>query len=437
MSKNKSFGKIEVETPCAEKWSEMRGTNQMRFCSHCDLHVNNLSAMSRKQAMKIVRQANGRICVRYVKNPRTNQPVFRDKLYQISRRTGIAAGVLGASLSLSAANYAQSETKTVEAEPQVTRLNQLTYFDPVETDAENKKVESETASVSGTITDPNGAVIPNVAVTLTNAETQETRSATSNEEGFYEFKSVAAGNYSLKAEGGNGFETMIFENIAVAENGETKTDVQMNIGEQYATMGGMAAIEYANPLFRAVSNDELDEAKILIARGERVNAKDENYNNVTPLFLAVENGNAEIAAMLLDFGAKVNAKDDDRQTPLMRLDEDASPALVNLLIKHGAKINLTDNDGDTALILAAGSVKPEVLQILLTNGAQVNAQNKEGTTALMNAAEYDDLEAVRALILAGADMNLKNKEGKTARNLASDAEIEKLLETHGAQAEGN
>ena len=425
MSKNSFLDKIEVKSPCSQSWEEMRGSETTRFCSHCDLNVNNLSAMTRKQALKIVRESGGAICVRYVKNPETNAPVFRDTLYQISRRTGIAAGVLGASLSLSASSYAQGGvdfTNLLKAETEVSQSKK----------PDKEKTESKTANVSGTVTDPNGAVIPSVTVNLINSATNETRSTSSNDEGFYEFTSVAAGNYSIKAEG-SGFRTITLENVAVAESKEIKRDVQLEVGEQYVTVGFMAAVEFIKPLFQAVSGDELEEAKNLIVKGESVNAKDKNYGSITPLFLAVENGNLEIAEMLLNFGAKINAKDENKQTPLMRLDSDASPELVNLLIKHGAKVNLTDDEGNTALILASSYAKAEVLRVLIVNGANVNAKNNEGQTALMNAAEEGNLESVQTLVLAGANVNLKNKEGETARDLADDEEIEKLLESYGAK----
>lgn len=442
MSKNSFLDKIEVKNPCSQDWDEMRGSDAVRFCSHCDSSVNNLSAMTRKQALKIVRDSGGKICVRYVKNPETNAPVFREKLYQISRRTGIAAGVLGASLSLSSITYAQDEAKTSEAQPTVIRINQLQYFEPAddkEKDVELKPDEAET-SISGTLTDASGNFVPNTTVLLTNEKTGETHSASTDEKGFYEFKNLAVGSYKLKPESSNGSAEI--NNIELTESQEIRQDISLNaleivdlpIAERHLEiMGGIGMISFRTPLFQAVSGDELEETKNLITRGESVNAKDKNYGNITPLFLAVENGNLEIAEMLLDFGAKINAKDESRQTPLMRLDSDASPELVNLLIKHGAKVNLTDDEGNTALILASSYAKAEVLQVLIVNGANVNAKNNEGQTALMNAAEEGNLENVRALILAGANVNLKNKEGETARDLADDEEIEKLLESYGAK----
>jgi len=438
MSKNSFLDKIEVKSPCSQDWEEMRGSDKVRFCSHCDLNVNNLSAMTRKEALRIAREADGRLCVRYIKNPETNAPVFADRLYQISRRAGITAGVMASALTISTMTYAQGGTKTLEVQPQITRINQPGYFDPIEKE-KDIELKNETVSVSGTITDPQGAVIPNAAVTLTNDETGESRVIPSSDEGFYKFDNIAPGIYTLKTENNYGFKTHSIKNLKISGS-DVKQDISLDgvpAGTTVVTMGDVAFIKYDSPLHRAVSNDELKETKNLIARGESVNVKDKHYNKITPLFLAVENGNLEITETLLDFGAKVNAKDENRQTPLMRLDSDATPELVNLLIKHGAKVNLTDNEGNTALMFASSYADAEVLRALIVNGANINARNKNGRTALMNAIEEENLKNVKALILAGADVNLENIEGETAWDLAADEEVKMLLESYGAKVKAN
>ncbi|MFZ0516311.1 MAG: carboxypeptidase regulatory-like domain-containing protein [Acidobacteriaceae bacterium] len=55
------------------------------------------------------------------------------------------------------------------------------------------------ATVSGTVQDPSGAVIPGAQVTLTNEATNDTRQATSNATGFFAFPSLVPGTYSVKA----------------------------------------------------------------------------------------------------------------------------------------------------------------------------------------------------------------------------------------------
>ena len=55
------------------------------------------------------------------------------------------------------------------------------------------------ATVSGTVQDPSGAVIPGAQVTLTNEATNDTRQATSNATGFFAFPALIPGTYTVKA----------------------------------------------------------------------------------------------------------------------------------------------------------------------------------------------------------------------------------------------
>src|SRR5688572_24326029 len=56
---------IDVTKPCPAEWNEMRGSDRVRFCNHCQLNVYNLSAMSREQAESLVNGAEGRLCVSF------------------------------------------------------------------------------------------------------------------------------------------------------------------------------------------------------------------------------------------------------------------------------------------------------------------------------------------------------------------------------------
>jgi len=66
MSRNTvSLDVLDVARPCPVDWNEMRGDEQVRFCGHCSLHVYNLSEMSRSAAEGLVRETEGRMCVRF------------------------------------------------------------------------------------------------------------------------------------------------------------------------------------------------------------------------------------------------------------------------------------------------------------------------------------------------------------------------------------
>jgi hypothetical protein len=437
MSKKSFLDSVEVKTPCLQSWKEMRGSDQIRFCDHCAKDVHNLSQMTRKQARKIVAQSNGGICVRYIRRPDGRIQTIKNTFHQITRQTGIAAGILGTSLGVSTFAYAQTpvDSNPIENEPVAEAVNQ--------------KSDTPNGTISGTISDPNGAVIPFAFVTISDEKANFHQSANTNTEGFYEFKDVPRGDYKLKFEA-SGFEAKEFTRISVRAGTEETQNAQLEIQivqtevvvggdeselRQVEVMGGAIAIvsnATKNKLILAVQADDLEEVKMLISKGKRVNVKDRNYDGNSPLHFAVENGNLEIAEVLLNAGAKINYKNSEKRTPLMMLDEDAGAELVNLLIRHGATIDFTDKKKNTALILAAAYADKDVVQTLISAGANVNAVNKQGETALMKAAENGETEIVQLLLGAGADANARNRDGKTALSLVKTDEAKQYLIAYGA-----
>jgi hypothetical protein len=55
---------IEIATPCGADWSAMKGDDRARFCGLCRLNVYNLSGMTREEAEALVREKEGKLCVR-------------------------------------------------------------------------------------------------------------------------------------------------------------------------------------------------------------------------------------------------------------------------------------------------------------------------------------------------------------------------------------
>lgn len=52
--------------------------------------------------------------------------------------------------------------------------------------------------ISGTVTDPAGAIVAGATVTVKNAGTQATRTAKSDNNGFYSFSDLPIGSYSVE-----------------------------------------------------------------------------------------------------------------------------------------------------------------------------------------------------------------------------------------------
>lgn len=60
---------VKVASPCRARWSEMSGDHKVRFCSLCGLNVYNLSALKQTEAQELVREREGRRCVRFYRRP--------------------------------------------------------------------------------------------------------------------------------------------------------------------------------------------------------------------------------------------------------------------------------------------------------------------------------------------------------------------------------
>jgi hypothetical protein len=56
---------IEVATPCHASWDAMMGDDRSRFCGECQRHVYNLSGMTRAEAETLIREKEGKLCVRF------------------------------------------------------------------------------------------------------------------------------------------------------------------------------------------------------------------------------------------------------------------------------------------------------------------------------------------------------------------------------------
>ena len=98
----------------------------------------------------------------------------------------------------------------------------------------------ETASVLGYVRDVSGAAIPNAAVTLTNNATSITQSATSDNEGRFEFSSVKIGNYRVDAQAA-GFEKTETQTFTVTTNARQRVDLALKTGSVNETVTVSAA----------------------------------------------------------------------------------------------------------------------------------------------------------------------------------------------------
>jgi len=88
-----------------------------------------------------------------------------------------------------------------------------------------------TGSISGTIIDPSGAVVPGVNLTATNPATGIQNTTKTDVKGFYSFPSLAVGRYDLKIEA-PGFHEQERKGLTIDADSELRDDVTMTMAEK-------------------------------------------------------------------------------------------------------------------------------------------------------------------------------------------------------------
>lgn len=100
------------------------------------------------------------------------------------------------------------------------RLNGFTLFVSISViiiAAFSAEAQTITGTISGTVTDPNGGVIPGANVTLTNVQVGNARSSVTNAEGRFTFPALQPGTYSVRIEH-QGFQVLLRENTVLSAN---------------------------------------------------------------------------------------------------------------------------------------------------------------------------------------------------------------------------
>ncbi|MCL6505710.1 MAG: carboxypeptidase regulatory-like domain-containing protein [Bryobacteraceae bacterium] len=102
-----------------------------------------------------------------------------------------------------------------------------------------------TGAISGTVSDPSGAVVPNAQVTIVNEQTGFKRSGATNEVGFYSFRGLEAGVYTVTVTA-PGFKTSERKGISLHVADDRVVPVVLELGaptESVTVVGGAPLVE--------------------------------------------------------------------------------------------------------------------------------------------------------------------------------------------------
>ena len=92
-----------------------------------------------------------------------------------------------------------------------------------------------TASITGSTTDPTGAIIAGGSVTATNTETNVKTNTNTNAEGLYTFPFLRVGSYTITVEA-PGFKKSVIGPFKVDANQIARIDVKLELGDTTQTV---------------------------------------------------------------------------------------------------------------------------------------------------------------------------------------------------------
>src|ERR1700761_2711993 len=99
----------------------------------------------------------------------------------------------------------------------------------------SSSVMAQDATIVGTVTDPSGAAVPNVKITLTNLETGLVHTAVTSDSGQYAIPELKIGHYDAKAEA-SGFKVAEQKGVVLQVGDRARIDFQMQLGGAQETV---------------------------------------------------------------------------------------------------------------------------------------------------------------------------------------------------------
>lgn len=213
------LSRMRVASPCPASWDAMEGDERVRFCRLCDLHVYNVSELTKAEAESLVARTGGRLCARLYR--RADGTVLTKDcptgLRAARRRAGRAAGAaFAAVLSLCGVAFGQGKAKRAEA-----------------CESGSAKVSREVkpgkgSALKGVVTDPNGGLVAGARVVLTDAKTKKQFTADTSGEGAFEFAALPPGVYQVEVAAAVGLQALKMTHLAVAEDEAVGLDLTLD-----------------------------------------------------------------------------------------------------------------------------------------------------------------------------------------------------------------
>jgi hypothetical protein len=242
--------------------------------------------------------------------------------------------------------------------------------------------QSDTSSISGTVTDTSGALVPNAQVTVHNNATLADRTVASNENGVFTLTNLPAGDYSVRVTK-TGFQNSTLNDVHLDPSIGRRVDVTMKVGDTSVTITVEAGANVVQTESGAVGQ--------LITQEQ---VKNIQLNGRNPLYLAqmepgvVRSNSMAAFAFGLDNGINVNGARSQESV----ITFDGAPMVRTR--SNGTSVGVADVDSTSQIQVLTTSYPAEFGR---TSGGQIRMIPKSGSSDFHGSAfEYFRNNALNA-----------------------------------------
>ena len=240
----------------------------------------------------------------------------------------------------------------------------------------------DTSSLTGTVADSSGAVVPKANLTIQNTATRVEVHATTNEGGTYTIANVTPGVYNIRVEAA-GFQSISLSGVQVDPNIGRRVDITMKVGDTSTSITVEAAANTVQTESGAVGQ--------LISQEQ---VKSIQLNGRNPLYLAqmepgvVRSNSMAAFAFGLDNGINVNGARSQESV----ITYDGAPMVRTR--SNGTSVGVADVDSTSQIQVLTTSYAAEYGR---TSGGQIRMVPKSGSSEFHGSAfEYFRNNALNA-----------------------------------------
>lgn len=234
--------------------------------------------------------------------------------------------------------------------------------------------QSDSAALSGSVTDASGAFLPNAKVTIKSVATGTETVVTSNDSGNFTVPNVRPGLYTVRVES-TGFQSVTLNNVQVDPSIGKRVDISMKIGDTASSV-----------TVEAASNTVQTESAVVGQLVTQEQVKSIQLNGRNPLYLSqLEPGvvrNNPMASFSFGLDNGINIGGARSGETLITLD--GAPAVRTR--SNGTSVGVADVDSTAQVQILTSSYQAEYGR---TSGGQIRIVPKSGTSDFHGSAyEY-------------------------------------------------